>query len=565
MRPSAAIAQFHARLKERHQVKNTPKWERKPREYIQERLYIRTKDKKVVPLVFNPIQAMYWADKTLRDVILKPRQLGFSTLTLARFFECAINEENVTVAIVAHDADSTQTLFQTIQLMYDRLPEAKKEQLNNGRNKPKYGNRKEYYFVGNNSRIAVGTAGTPGFGRGWTINYLLCSEVAFWPDPETLMTGLLQAVPMDGEIVIESTANGVGNFYYQTYTDGKSGETNWTAHFYAWHQHPEYQLPLKPGEVLEYDEDELVGIAAYGWTPEQIKWRRWKISEMPEKDGITREDRFKQEYPANDDEAFLNTGTPVYDAKKVIPRKQLLEEHYKQHKPIRGTFVFDYVEDKIIVESIKFERDPRGPLTIYEEPQRGHPYVIGGDIAEGGHDLSCGQVRNNVTWNQAATWHWRLDTDLYAKQMFCLGHYYNQALIGVETNFDLHPVKELDRLGYPNQYTREVPDTFTGQIRKTYGFHTDTVTRPLIISKHVTLSRERIDTFNDVTTLGEMLTFVRNKVGKPEAMVGKHDDTILADAICQEIRGQQRMYVIEEAPPAAKKLADKLGVKKQAV
>ena len=127
MRPSAAIAQFHARLKERHQVKNTPKWVREPRKYIEERLFIRNKTKQVVPLSFNPIQSMYWDTKTRRDIILKPRQLGFSTLTVARFFECVVNEENVTAAIVAHDSDSTQKIFQIVQLMYERLPEAKKE------------------------------------------------------------------------------------------------------------------------------------------------------------------------------------------------------------------------------------------------------------------------------------------------------------------------------------------------------------------------------------------------------------------------------------------------------
>ena len=224
------LHRIHDRIKEQAKVKNTPKWIRNPREYIEDKLYIRSKQKTVHPLVFNPIQAMYWDHKGKRDIILKPRQLGFSTLTLARFFECVINEENVTAVIIAHDADSTQKLFKSIQLMYERLPEAKKEQLNNGRNKPKYGNRKEYFFAGNNSTIYVGTAGTDKFGRGQTINYLLCSEVAFWPNPEELMTGLLQAVPYDGEIVIESTANGVGNYYHKTYQEAKTGSVEWRSH-----------------------------------------------------------------------------------------------------------------------------------------------------------------------------------------------------------------------------------------------------------------------------------------------------------------------------------------------
>jgi hypothetical protein len=560
------LAKIHNRIREQAKVKNTPKWERKPREYIQDRLFIRTKNKQVVPLTFNPIQAMYWEDKTTRDIILKPRQLGFSTLTIGRFFECVINEENVTAVIIAHDADSTQKMFQTVQLMYERLPESKKEQLNNGRNKPKYGNKKEFFFQGNNSRIYVGTAGSDKFGRSQTINYLLCSEVAFWPNPEELMTGLLQAVPYEGEIVIESTANGVGNYYYQTYTAAKEGLVNWRPHFYSWFQHPEYQLPITSGEEIIFDEEEKELVAKYSLTPEQIKWRRWKISEMPDEDGIPREDRFKQEYPSNDDEAFLMTGTPVYDAKKVIPHKQLLEARYKKRKPWRGSLVYELDDRGMITrDSIKMEKDPHGMLLVYEMPQPGYPYVIGGDIAEGGHDMSVGQVRNNVTWNQAATWRGRTDTDLYAKQMYCLGILYNVALIGIETNFDTHPVKELDRLQYPRQYVREVPDTYTGQLQKRYGFHTSTTTRPPLISKHVGLARDHIVSFNDMMTLSEMLTFVRNKVGKPEALAGKHDDTILADAIALAIREQQDFKPREVVTQATPKLADKLGIKKRKV
>lgn len=135
------LAKIHDRIKEQAKVKQADKWIRNPKEYIEDKLYIRTKDKQVIPLRFNPIQEMYWGEKSKRDIILKPRQLGFSTLTVGRFFECVINEENVTAVIIA-DADSTQKMFQMVQLMYEWLPEAKKEQLNNGKNKPKYGNRK---------------------------------------------------------------------------------------------------------------------------------------------------------------------------------------------------------------------------------------------------------------------------------------------------------------------------------------------------------------------------------------------------------------------------------------
>jgi hypothetical protein len=544
------LAKIHDRIKEQAKVKNTPKWVREPRKYIEERLYIRTKTKQVVPLRFNPIQSMYWDAKTKRDIILKPRQLGFSTLTLARFFECVINEENVTAVVVAHDADSTQKLFQTVQLMYERLPEAKKEQLNNGKNKPKYGNRKEYYFAGNNSRIYVGTAGSSSFGRGQTINYLLCSEVAFWPNPEELMTGLLQAVPPDGEVVIESTANGVGNYYHQTYEDAKRGKNTWKAHFYAWFQHPEYRLELAPGETLEYDEDERELISKYGVDDAQLKWRRWKISEMPSKPDMSKEDAFKQEYPANDLEAFLMTGTPVFDTRKVMARIEFLETKRATMRPdelpVRGNFVFKYKDQMIVDSSISFVPDPNGVVTIYKHPEPRRPYVLGGDTSEGGKDYSAGQMLDNITGEQVAVWHGHSDTDLFAKQMYCFCRFYNGALAAIEVNFDLHPVKELERLGYWHQYRREQIDDYNEPEQSKHGFKTTPVTRPVIIAELVAIVRESIHLINDLPTLYEMLSFVRGPTGKPEAAPGKHDDLIMALAIAHQARGQQSMQLAPE-------------------
>ncbi|QJC52908.1 hypothetical protein HGI30_15925 [Paenibacillus albicereus] len=545
------LANIHNRIKEQAKVKNTPKWERRPREYIQERLFIRNKTKQVVPLRFNPIQELYWNDKTNRDIILKPRQLGFSTLTLARFFECVINEENVNAAVVAHDADSTQKLFQTVQLMYERLPEAKKEQLNNGKNRPKYGNRKEFYFIGVNSRISVGTAGSPGFGRGQTFNYVLCSEVAFWPNPEELMTGLLQAVPPDGEIVIESTANGVGNYYHQTYEDAKRGGNNWRAHFYAWFQHPEYLLPLAAGERLEYDEEEQQLVQRYGLSPEQIKWRRWKISEMPQTPDRSKEDQFRQEYPANDLEAFLMTGTPVFDSRKVMARIELLRVRYEDQRkagegPVRGSFVYQYTQERIVDSSIRFVPDPNGVCTIYKHPEPRRPYAMGGDTSEGGKDYSAGQMLDNITGEQVAVWHGHSDTDLYAKQMYCFGKHYGYALLGIEMNFDLHPIKELERLGYWRQYRRENLDDINEPEQTKHGFRTTKVTRPVIIAELVTVVRESIELINDLATLHEMLSFVRGPTGKPEAAAGKHDDLILSLAIAHQARGQQSMQMEPE-------------------
>jgi phage terminase large subunit len=125
-------------------------------------------------------------------------------------------------------------------------------------------------------------------------------------------------------------------------------------------------------------------------------------------------------------------------------------------------------------------------------------------------------------------------------------------LIVIEVNFITYPGTEIKRLGYSRLYIREVPDTYTGQIQQKYGFRTTTITRPAIIANLVEVVRDHIYLINDSKTLGEMITFIKNERGKPEAQAGKHDDLILGLAIAHHIRGQQEMQlaqeVVEKAP-----------------
>lgn len=242
-------------------------------------------------------------------------------------------------------------------------------------------------------------------------------------------------------------------------------------------------------------------------------------------------------------------GKTVFNTQLVTNRLIQLKERSKVIK--RGNLVYRLDDaERIIDKTIEFVEDWENySLSVYEEPIDLTPYVIGGDTAEGGHDWSIGKVRNNITWNEAAVWRAQMDTDLYAKDMYCLGRMYNDALIGIETNFDTHPVKELKRLGYSKQYVREILDKVTKEVQWKHGFVTTKVTRPIIVSKYVAMVREHIELFHDEKTLEEMLTFVRNQNGKPAAQEGHHDDTIMADAIALEIRTQQSMEKLPFVEP----------------
>ena len=251
-------------------------------------------------------------------------------------------------------------------------------------------------------------------------------------------------------------------------------------------------------------------------------------------------------------------GKTIFDAQKVSERLAYL----RGRKPLKeGFFVYEYVGEKVVDDSIKWINEPGGYIRIYEKPQKGYPYVIGGDTAGEGSDSFTGQVLNNMSGKQVATLKHQFDEDLYAKQMYCLGRYYNNALLGIETNYSTYPVKELARLGYPNQFMRETEDSITHKLKKVFGFQTTKLTRPVAISGLVELVREHTELFSDIATLEEMLTFVRNEQGKAEAQEGKHDDLIMALAIAYYVRGQQTFSVSVEPQAPKEKLIDKLAPK----
>ena len=230
-------------------------------------------------------------------------------------------------------------------------------------------------------------------------------------------------------------------------------------------------------------------------------------------------------------------GKTFFNAEKISERITQIKEPIK-----KGFFIYDY--DGLKITNIKFKTSIDGFIDIFKEPKAKYPYVLSGDTAGEGSDYFTGQLLDNTTGEQVAKLRKQFDADEYTRQMYCLGKYYNYALIGPETNFDTFPIKELDRLGYKNMFVREKEDTYTGKQEKAYGFQTNKKTRPLILSMLQSIVNDNIDNINDKETLEEMLVFVRNEKGRPEAQAGCHDDLVMALAIAHYIRPQQSMKVI---------------------
>lgn len=510
------------------------------KKYIEKFVKIRDKSGKIIDFKLNePQQRLYniikeqkALHKPVRIIILKARQMGFSTLTESILFKETATKFNVNAGIVAHKEEATTNLFNMSKRIYDNLPDEMKPS-------KKSSNAKELIFdndkgTGLKSKIKCMTAGADGVGRSDTFNILHISEYAFWPgDKKLTLIGLLQAVPyLDNTMVImESTANGYEDFE-EIWTKAERGENDFIPLFVGWNELKEYAIPYTGFELTD-EEKELQ--KKFNLSLEQLTWRRWCINNNCGGDIRL----FKQEYPITPREAFIVSGETVFDTEKLINRLNVLE------KPLKtGFFIYKY--DGNTISDIKWQNDKNGFINIYQVPDspKVSNYCIGGDTSGDGSDYFTGHVLDAKTGVQVAALRKQFDPDEYTKQMYCLGKYYKNALIGIESNFDSFPIRELQRLGYTNQYVRESIDSYTGKMEKKFGFRTTSLTRPTIISRLIEIVREHTETINDKETIEELLTIVRNEKGRIEAPVGGHDDMMMGLAIAHEIRNQ--VPIIEE-------------------
>lgn len=226
-------------------------------------------------------------------------------------------------------------------------------------------------------------------------------------------------------------------------------------------------------------------------------------------------------------------GKTVFDARAIQARLEAIPKAIKT-----GYFKYDY--DGLRITNIRWVNDRNGYIKLYQMPNvpRFTKYAIGGDTAGEGSDFFTGHVIDAKTGEQVAHLRHQFGADQYARQMYCLGKYYKDALIGIEANFDSYPIMELQRLGYTKQYVREAQDTYTGKTEKRFGFRTTSLTRPTILSRLIEIVREHCYLLNDKETLEELLTIIRNEKGRIEAPEGGHDDDMMGLAIAYQVKEQ---------------------------
>lgn len=254
-------------------------------------LKVTNKDGDLVPLIWNPIQRDFHYKRTGRDIVLKARQHGVSTYTQGEIFRRLVTKRTRALTLT-HDDKTTQILRETADRFYKYFPEFKEA----SKPRRKFANASLSSYPETDSSHYIGTAGNTDVGRGGSYTDIHLSEVAFFPDAEKIVAGAMQGG--NPNIVLESTANGAQGYFYELCMDALAGRNNYKLHFYPWFSNPEYQIISDEEIALTPEEKETV--KKYNLTDSQIKWRRFKQTELKR--------LFLQEYPESPEDAFLFSG-----------------------------------------------------------------------------------------------------------------------------------------------------------------------------------------------------------------------------------------------------------------
>jgi len=498
--------------------------------YAQHCLKIRTKSSKILPLQFNNAQKLAHVQierhkretGRVRVILLKGRQQGMSTYIGGRFFHHTSMAGGLRSVIMTHEAPATQNLFDMVSRYLYKCPEIVRPQI--GRD-----SAKELNFPLIDSGYKVGTAGNRGgFGRSDTIQRLHASEFAFWPNAETHLAGVFQAVPeMDGtEIIIESTANGVGGVFHDKSMEAHEDPENseYLLIFIPWYIQEEYKHPLIT-ELPDISPEELELKRQYNLTIPQLSWRRSKIKQLKSVD------TFKQEYPFTVTEAFLFSGRSAFDTNHL----EIAEQSSITPKEIGD-----------LINGV-FKPDPLGKLKIWEQPNPGRRYSLGCDVSEGlvTGDFSSISIVESTRGRQVAEWNGKVAPDELGNLCVALGNYYRKAFLVVEANnhgiLTLHVIR---RKNYSELFVRmDVDARSEGKESKKIGFLTTSRTKPLIIGKLQSHLRDCPGTFMSKSLLSEMRTYEIGDDGSFNAREGNFDDRVMAHALA--------IHGLDEAPWAA--------------
>jgi hypothetical protein len=367
--------------------------------------------------------------------------------------------------------------------------------------------------------------------------------------------------------VLESTANGVGDWFHDMWQKASRGENEFVPIFLPWFIDPTYTRPFRTESERKQLESEIsmthkdmngATIHTYEYelmrrnnlTLEQMNWRRWTVANKCQGD----EELFMQEYPSTPEEAFISSGRPKFQVKSL-----------KKYQTVTKRGERGYLHET--PQGIEFTPDDKGYVEIWKRPERDRFYAIGADVAEGlvHGDYSCGLVGDSDSFDVVACWHGHIDPDLFGIELVKLARFYNDAYIGVErNNHGLTTLSSIKKAEYWNIYFSKVHDRIADTMTQKIGWETTIRTKPLMIDKLAEFVREMyIGIYSDLL-ISEMFTYVIEDDGKTNAQSGCNDDTVMACAILLQLllEGRGESYTPEvpfdENRRASKEFVDPL-------
>lgn len=543
------------------------------------------------------LEKMRKAGKPIRLILLKARQWGGSTaIQIYMAWLQLVHEVGLNSLIIAHQGTGSDEIKDMFDRMIKSYPVEMLHELGDAYapNEPKMvgvGKSGNIFRVPQrNCKIKIGTAERPNSCRGGDYNLVHLSEVALWKEtdgkkPEDIVRSacsgiLLRPYTM---IVYESTPNGVGNFFHKEYLAAKKGLSQFEAMFVAWFEIEQYELPFEnEAEKYEFAKKLFANrrneeIKSDREEPGTYLWRLWEKGAtleaihwyVSERSKYTNHGDMASEYPSDDIEAFTYSGRKVFSSEDV-------EQFRPACRAPRwiGEIYGSADEGEKAIEGLRFKKEADGRLFMWHDVERSDieevtdRYLVVVDVCKGhtkNADFADILVIDRLFMMDgeppvvAAEWHGHIDMDKLAWKATQVAAYYNNALLVIESNTletnntkgEAEYILTLIHEVYGRQlYARkQSAEDIRQGLPKKYGYHTNPLTKKVVIYNLKVVIRERLYIEREEACLDEYLTYVETENNVFEAMDGYHDDRLMTRAI-----GMQVCYHEMELPRIVKRV-----------
>jgi hypothetical protein len=423
-----------------------------------------------------------WIDKRY-TIVLKSRQIGFSTLAATFAFWTTFFWQDRFVIMLSKTEREATKLLSKAKYIYKFLPDYFKQ------NGPELiqNNVLKMVFDNESSIESLPSANDPA--RGESVYLVIIDEMAFLPNPEEAWAAIEPIADVGGRVICLSTAKGEGNMFFQLWHGSQTGTNRFHGIFFPW----------SANEDRGQD------------------WYDAQAAELPDW-------QLHQEYPSNPEEAFIRSGRPVFDI-DALNRQETSKTKTGYNKKLNDS------NNSYIFES------SGGPLTVWHLPQYGGVYTIGADVAEGlaRGDYSSAHVIDAKSGIVVAHWHGHIDPDRFGEDiLLSLGYFYNEALVGVESNnHGLTTLTALYKSGYTNLYRQRRLNQRGAEASETLGWRTTSLSKPLAIDELNATIRDGALHIKCEYTVAELKTFVRDDNGSTHG--SPHDDRVMSLAIANQM------------------------------